>query len=192
MFYPYCFFKYERIINPNNLGFLYKFAKKYIHINIFHNNGTAMVSSQLFLIHVFTVILGLNMCIWVNNTKYRQEERIYRQIQCVEAKYVTYFTAHWPVICWLASCVGVSHFECCLTWRTVFFAFDKISIPSLYLLAFCIYHSLKGTFELLYYLYKKSVCQMVIEVSGAKVAGAFLHKVIFNRRGSRKIWLRGN
>ena len=46
---------------------------------------------------------------------------------------------------------------------------------------FFIYHTLKGSFELCYYLWKKSVCQMVIEISGGKVACAVLHKEIFNR-----------
>ena len=49
------------MINSNNLGFLCIYAQKYIRINVFHNNGTAMVSSQLFLTHMLTVILGLNM-----------------------------------------------------------------------------------------------------------------------------------
>ena len=43
--------------NPNNLGFLCIFAQKYIHVYIFHNNDTAMMTSQLFLTHMLTVIL---------------------------------------------------------------------------------------------------------------------------------------
>ena len=50
-------------LNPNNLGFLCIFAQKYIHVNIFHNNGRTMVSPQLFLKHVLTVLLRLNLCI---------------------------------------------------------------------------------------------------------------------------------
>ena len=37
-------------------------TQKYFHVNIFHNNDTAMVS-QLFLANVLTVILKLNMSI---------------------------------------------------------------------------------------------------------------------------------
>ena len=48
---------------PNNLGLLYIFPQKYIYVNIFHNDGTAMVSSQLFLTHVLTAILRLNLCL---------------------------------------------------------------------------------------------------------------------------------
>ena len=59
----------------------------------------AMVSSQLFLTHVLQHV-ALNLGKQVD--KYRQEEQIYRQIQCVKGKRVTYFTAHLPVICWLA------------------------------------------------------------------------------------------
>ena len=44
------------IFNPNNLASCTFLHKKYIHVNIFHNNGTAMVSSQLFLTHVLMVI----------------------------------------------------------------------------------------------------------------------------------------
>ena len=38
------------------------------------------------------------------------------------------------------------------------------------------YQTLTGSLELWYYLCKKSVCQMVIEISGVKLACAFLHK----------------
>ena len=43
---------------------------------------------------------------------------------------------------------------------------------SLYLLLFFVCHALKASFELRYYLCKKSVCQMVFEISGVKVACA--------------------
>ena len=110
-----------KCLDPNNLRFLCTFAQKYIHINIFHNNSIAMLSSVLFLTFELTDILRLNLCIKVD--KYRQNEQIYRQIQCMEAKFVTYFTYHRPVICWLASCMGGSRcdgsFTCLL--RAVFF-----------------------------------------------------------------------
>ena len=64
--------------------------------------------------------------------------------------------------------------ECCLIWRTVLITFSRFSIWSFY-------HKLKGSFELWFYLCKKSVCQMVIEISGVKVACAFFHKEIKTR-----------
>ena len=59
-----------------------------------------MVTSQLFLTHLLTVILKLNLGIQVDES--RQEEQIYRQLQCANAIMVTNFTAHLPVICFLA------------------------------------------------------------------------------------------
>ena len=36
-------------------------------------------------------------------------------------------------------------------------------------------------------IYARSLCQMVIEISGVNIAYAFLHKEIFKPRGSRMI-----
>ena len=42
---------------------VYFCTKKHYHVNIFHNNSTAIVSSLLFLTHALLVILKLNLCI---------------------------------------------------------------------------------------------------------------------------------
>ena len=69
---------------------------------------------------------------------------------------------------------------------TDFFKLNRFSIWSLYLLVFFIYHTLKRSIELWYYLCKKSVCQMVLEISGIKVACAFLRPKINIQ--SERVW----
>ena len=95
-----CTDKHLTLITPRSCAYLHKNTFTSIYFIIIVAGGC---------FSVVKVILRLHLCILVD--KYRQEE----QIQCVEAKFVTYVTAHLPVICWLASCVGVSRFECCLT-----------------------------------------------------------------------------
>ena len=76
----------------------------------------------------------------------------------------------------LASLLTIS---CC----TVFFTFYRFSIWSVYLLVFFIYHALKGSFELGYYLRKKSACQILIEVAVLKLLVHFCTKK-YSTRGA--------
>ena len=77
--------------------------------------------------------------------------------------------------------LGSAHYSCLVSLFTisccaVFFKFHRFSIWILYLLVFFIYHTLKGSCELRYYLRRKSLCQILVKISGVKVAVYFCTK----------------
>ena len=117
------------------------------------------------------------------------------QKQRVEGKFVTYFT----LICQLSTSWrvrvynAVSAVSPASLLRTAFFTFNRFSIWSLYFLEFrylislyifFIYHTLKGSFGLWYYLRKKSVCQILIEISSVKVLLVHFCTKKFSTRGA--------
>ena len=83
--------------------------------------------------------------------------------------------------CMSSNKLGSTHHSCLaslftVSCCTVFFTFYRFSIWSLYLLVFSIYCVLKGSIEHWYYLRKKSVWQILIAMSGVKVAVHFYTK----------------
>ena len=146
------------------------------------------MSSQLFLTHVLTKILRLNW--WINigrKSKYISKYSVWRLNLSPTSPLIGQLSVGWRHV-WV--CHAVSTVSRVSLLRPVFLTFNRFSIWSSYLSEF-FYHTLKESFELWYYLCKKSICQKVIEISGVNVACAFLHKEIFNPKGSRTIWWRG-